>query len=151
MKNNYYNPKQIKPNMVMKIKLYPRESGKTNYEFLKLKKEFDKKKGGKKMKFYVLFNSSDGFIIEEVNGTTAKFNNSLFIYKRDNVYYLVDKNTGLSVARSTRKYALEEIFNCKIIEYESLIQTDAYQIKKQRFEKMLLVHNYERNRKDAKS
>lgn len=48
MKNNYYDPKQIKPNKIYKFKLYPRESGKSNYEYNKLKKDFNRQKRGKR-------------------------------------------------------------------------------------------------------
>ena len=46
--NNYYDLKQINPNKTMKFKLYPRESGKSNYEYHKLKKEFNRQKRGKR-------------------------------------------------------------------------------------------------------
>ena len=48
MKNKYYDPKQINPNKVYKFKLYPRESGKSNYEYHKLKKDFNRQKRGKR-------------------------------------------------------------------------------------------------------
>ncbi|WP_407416489.1 hypothetical protein [Methanobrevibacter sp.] len=44
MKNNYYDPKQIKPNTIMKFKLRPRENGK-NY--------FMRKRGEKIMQKFI--------------------------------------------------------------------------------------------------
>lgn len=48
MKHRYYDPKQITSNKVLKFKLYPRESGKSEYEYHKLKKDFNKQKRGKR-------------------------------------------------------------------------------------------------------
>ena len=99
------------------------------------------------MKELVLFNSDDGFIVEEVDATQPKFCTSAFIYKRDNVYFLVDRNTGLAIARSNRKKYLEEIYNDRKEKYDSIRKTDAYNIKVERFEKMKVVNNYGKEHK----
>lgn len=48
MKDKFYDIKNLKPNKIYKFKLYPRESGKSEYEYHKLKKDFNKQKRGKR-------------------------------------------------------------------------------------------------------
>lgn len=95
------------------------------------------------MKYYILINSDDGFIVEEVDGKSCKFDNSLFIYKYEHHYCLVDKATGLIICRYQRLNGLENYYNLRYKErYEIYKKTDAYKIKVERFEKMKLSYNY---------
>ena len=48
MKNKYYDPKKLNPNKILKFKLFSRESGKSNYEYRKLKKDFNRSKRGRR-------------------------------------------------------------------------------------------------------
>ena len=95
------------------------------------------------MKYYTLINSDDGFIVEEVDGRSCKFCNSAFTYKDANdVYHLVDKESGLSICRCKKLKDLEYEYICKKKQYDSFRKTDAYKIKVERFEKLKLSYNY---------
>ena len=95
------------------------------------------------MKEYALYNSDDGFIVEEVDARSCKYCSSAFIYKdKNNTYHLVDKETGLSIAHSKLLKDLEYAYICKKKQYNSFRKTDAYKIKVERFEKLKLSCNY---------
>lgn len=95
------------------------------------------------MKHLRLLNSDDGFIVDEVDGTTPQWCQSAFIYKDErDVYHLVDKETGLSIVRSRKRKDLQNIYAERELSYETYKRTDAYKIKVGRFEKMKLISNY---------
>ena len=91
---------------------------------------------------YRLLNSDDGFIVEEVDGKQCKYCGSAFIYKDNDLYHLIDIDSGMSIVRSRTLKTLEESFARKKREYNAFRKTDAYKIKVERFSKMKLVHNY---------
>lgn len=94
------------------------------------------------MKEFVLINSDNGFIVEEVDARSCKYCSTAFIYKdEDNIYYLVDKETGLAITRCKQLKGLENMFWLKKKQYDSFRITDSYKIKVERFEKMKVTHN----------
>ena len=93
------------------------------------------------MKKYVIVNSDNGFIVEEVDARICKFCVSAFIYKRDDVFYVVDENTGLSITCAKHLKNLEENFNYKKEKYKNFRKTDLYKIKSERFEKLKVAFN----------
>ena len=95
------------------------------------------------MKYLRLLNSDDGFVVDEVDGTTPSWCQSAFIYKDEyNVFHLVDKESGLSICRSRKRKLLQNMYAERELAYETYKHTDAYKIKVERFEKMKLVSNY---------
>ena len=95
------------------------------------------------MKQFTLINSDDGIIMEEVESRQCKYCNSAFIYKDVNgMWHLVDKNTGLSICNAKTLKYLEFKFIERKQRYEEFMNTDAYKIKVERFEKLKLVYNY---------
>lgn len=95
---------------------------------------------------YRLLNSDDGFIVEEVNGKSCKYCTSAFIYKDENHYHLIDIESGLSITKGLTLDALEKSYKRNKRKYDAFKKTDAYHIKVERFSKMKLVMNYERNK-----
>lgn len=94
------------------------------------------------MKKYVLVNSDNGFIVEEVNGRNCKYCIGTFIYKRDDVFYLVDEKTGMSITCGKHLQELEDnYFLLRRTTYEKFKTTDAYNIKVERFEKLKVACN----------
>ena len=58
------------------------------------------------MKQFAVYNSDDGIIVIQVDGKTPAYCNSVFYYKDDNeIYHLVDKESGLSICVSRSKKA----------------------------------------------
>lgn len=94
------------------------------------------------MKELVLLNADDGFIVIEVDARSCKYCNSAFTYKGDNCYFLVDRNTGLSIAKSKKLKDLEEKYHQRKEKYEQVQKTDAYKIKVERFNLLVLKSNY---------
>lgn len=99
------------------------------------------------MKEYALYNSDDGMIVIEVDARQCTFCKTAFIYKSDNLYHLVDKDTGMAIAHSKLLKDLEYAYICKKKQYDSFRTTDAYKIKVERFEKLKLVANYGKGQK----
>lgn len=99
------------------------------------------------MLYNALFNSEDGMIVVEVNGRRTSYCTSLFTYKDENgTYHLVDIDTGLSIACSKKLKNLEERYYARKNDYEAYKKTDAYNIKVERFKKLILVNNAKGNR-----
>lgn len=103
------------------------------------------------MKRFRLLNSEDGFIVDEVDARVCKFCNSAYIYKDENGYFnLVDIDSGLPIIRCNKLKQLEEIFistdrkPTRKEAYEDYRKTDAYKIKVERFEKLILAFNYKK-------
>ena len=97
------------------------------------------------MKYYRLLNSSDGMIVEEVDGKDCKYCHTAFIYTDNESklkYNLIDIDTGLLITRSPQLKTLEQKFNALKPVYEENRKTDAYKIKVERFEKLKLAYNY---------
>lgn len=95
------------------------------------------------MKYLAVYNSDDGFIVAEVDGKKATFCKNAFIYKdENNLYHLVDIDSGLSIVKSFREKHLIDLYKLKKKKYEVYIKSDAYKIKCERFEKLKLVTNY---------
>ena len=94
------------------------------------------------MKQFTIFNSDDGIIVIQVDGKTPAYCNSVFYYKDENgIYHLVDKETGLSICASKKLKDLEKKYHERESWYKGYTKTDAYNIKKERFEKLKLVFN----------
>ena len=95
------------------------------------------------MMHFRLLNSDDGMIVDQVDGTTPSWCQSAFIYKdENNVFHLVDKESGLAICRSRKRKDLQNIYAERELSYETYKRTDAYKIKVERFEKLKLVSNY---------
>ena len=100
------------------------------------------------MKHYRLLNSDDGMIVEEVNGKSCSYCTSAFIYKDDKLYHLIDKASGQSICKSFRLNYLEDLYKRHYKKrYEEYKKTDAYKIKVEKFERMILVNNYSKGNK----
>lgn len=93
------------------------------------------------MKKYVLYNSDDGFIVQQVDGRNCKYCIGAFIYKRDDIFYLIDEKTGLSITCAKHLKDLEENFNYKKETYETVKKSDTYNIKSERFEKLKVAYH----------
>ena len=99
------------------------------------------------MKEFALINSDDGFIVEEVDGTSCKFCSTAFTFKDKNGYYrLVDRDSGMMILKCKLLKNVESSYKRLKRTYDSYRKTDTYKIKVERFEKMKLVSNYERNK-----
>ena len=97
------------------------------------------------MKYYRLLNSDDGMIIDEVDGTTPSYCKFAFTYKDEKgVYHLVDKASGLSIARTRRKKDLESMYFDSSLEVQIYMRSDAYKIKVERFEKLKVAYHMKR-------
>lgn len=95
------------------------------------------------MKQFTIINSDDGIIVEEVESRQCKYCNSAFIYKDVNgLWHLVDKNSGLSICYARTLKHLESKFIERKQRYEEFMNTDAYKIKVERFDKLILVYTY---------
>ena len=98
------------------------------------------------MKEFRLLNSDDGIIVEEVESKQCKYCSSAFIYKDANGWYhLIDRETGLDICKSRQLMMLEQLFKNKKHQYEFHKKTETYNIKRERFEKLKLVHNAKGN------
>ena len=95
------------------------------------------------MKQFRLLNSEDGIIADEVDGRTCKYCSSAFIYKDEqNIYHLVDKETGLAICHAKKLIDLELNFMGRKKAYEEYKKSDTYKIKAERFDKLKLAFNY---------
>ena len=95
------------------------------------------------MKRIRLLNGDNGIVASEVEARSCTYLKSAFIYKDElDTYHLVDSSTGISIVRSKKLKYLEENFNQIKDYYEKYKKTDAYQIKVERFTKLVAVYNY---------
>ena len=97
------------------------------------------------MNYTLLINSDDGMKVAEVDGQSVKYCSFGFVYKLNNMYKLVDKNTGLRIASALTLKDLEHEYKKIKQTYLLYCKSDTYNIKVERFKKLIDSYNYERN------
>lgn len=99
------------------------------------------------MNYYLMLNSEDGFVLQEVKGKQCVYCPSAFIYKNEESYYkysLVDIDSGFVICRTKKLKDLQDIYNLVKNKYLNYKKTDAYKIKVERLQKLVLMNNYKK-------
>lgn len=94
------------------------------------------------MKYYRMIRSANETFVDEVEGKICKYCSTAYIYKcENNLYNLVDIDTGLAICCSKRLKDLEENYNRKKERYEEVRKSPKYKIIIERFERHKVAYH----------